>query len=133
MKFKKSITTKNSIDITPMVDIVFLLIIFFMVSTTFVKTSGIKINLPEAVSSDSQPKNDIILSVNTKGEIFVGDKKVRLGSLGNVLKKRKLKKDSGVLIIRGDENIKYRTLVEVMDIAKMTGIEKISLATGKRK
>ncbi|HBE04040.1 MAG: hypothetical protein A2096_05350 [Spirochaetes bacterium GWF1_41_5] len=132
MKFRKNLEPRLGIDMTPMVDIVFLLIIFFMIASTYVKTSGIRVNLPEAVSSDSHPKNDLVISVNENGDIFLDDRKVAMDSLQKLLKEEKIKSGRSALIIKGDRNIRYKSLVLVMDRAKMAGIEKISLATGKR-
>jgi biopolymer transport protein ExbD len=133
MKFKSRIKKRSGFDITPMIDIVFLLIIFFMVSSTLVKQRGLPVKLPESKSSDAETKNLIIIDIMANGKLYVNGKKVKLSALGKKLKILKLKYKQDVVIVKGDKNIPYMKLISVMDAVKIAGMEKLSLATSQKK
>ena len=132
MRIKRKLDKRVSIDMAPMVDIVFLLIIFFMVATTFVKTTGINVNLPKATSTQAETKNNLIITITKQGTLFLNNDQVSLSSLASKLKNEKLKTGQDVVIIKGDRNIRFASLVRVMDIAKLSGISKISLASERK-
>lgn len=129
MQFRKRRAKFAKLDMTPMIDVVFLLIIFFMVSSTLVKTRGMAVKLPRATSSEAETKNQIVISITTSGDIYVNEDLVTLQSMGGKLKDLSLKLEQNVVIIKGDKTIPYDKMVQVMDRAKLAGMEKISLAT----
>lgn len=122
-------TTKNSIsmDLTPMIDVVFLLLIFFMLSSTLVKENNLKVNLPEADGGkNTQAVNeDYIITISNKGEIYFNNKKMSIRSLGK--KFSSAGKDSNV-VIKGDKKVYYDQVIKVMALAKQKGLKKVSLA-----
>jgi len=132
MKFKARIKKRSGFDITPMIDIVFLLIIFFMVSSELVKTRGMSVKLPESTSSDADTKNLIIIAITAEGKIFLNEEEVSIQKLGSELRRLKVEMMQDTVVIRGDNQIPYRNMVEVMDTAKLAGIAKISLATSQK-
>ncbi len=114
---------------TPMIDVVFLLIIFFMVSSTFIKNKGIKISLPKSKTSQSHSDNKIVISIKQTGAIYLNDQEVISENLSEVLLNEKLKKGNDVVIIKGDKQVPYEKMIEIMDVAKKVGLERIILAT----
>lgn len=132
MKFKARIKKRSGFDITPMIDIVFLLIIFFMVSSELVKTRGMSVKLPESTSSDADTKNLIIIAITAEGKIFLNEEEVSIQKLGSELRRLKVEMMQDTVVIRGDNQIPYRNMVEVMDTAKLARIAKISLATSQK-
>jgi len=118
---------------TPMIDIVFLLIIFFMVSSTLVKTRGIKVKVPKSVNADAESQDLIIISIKKNGTIYLNDKRTTIAKLGRELKKATIALKQDVVIIKGDKSIPYLDMIRVIDAAKMAGVEKISLATARKK
>jgi biopolymer transport protein ExbD len=129
---QRRLKPRLGIDMTPMIDIVFLLIIFFMVSSELVKNRGMAVNLPESASSDSETRNMIIISITQNGEIYLNQNRVDMKRLGAELKKIQVSQGQDTVVIRGDEQIPYREMIEVMDIAKLSGMKTISLATKQR-
>ena len=120
---------RSSFDITPLVDMVFLLIIYFMVSTTFILHPGLKINLPSAKTSDAQPEKDIIITITPDSRIFVNQKEISLNSLSDEIRRKIKETNKDMVIIKGDKTIKYDLLISVMDEARIAGVNKINLST----
>ena len=115
---------------TPMIDVVFLLLIFFMVTYTQSDRNAQTVSLPRSSTSSSVEISKILtVALKKDGSIFVKDKKLSKQQFAAELKK--YMKDTGLkqIILRGDESVPYGSLMEIMDIAKESGIEKISLST----
>lgn len=129
MRFKRRFSQSVRIDMTPMIDAVFLLLIFFMITSSIIKDPGIPVNLPAAKSSDSQPDKDLVVTVKDDGRVFLNGKAIRKRHLYTTLRHLKRKKGRDFLIVRGDRVIKYGVLVEIMDIARLAGIASVTLAT----
>lgn len=129
MKFKQIQKIKIRLDTTALVDVVFQLLIFIILSSTFVMQPGIKVNLPQAVTSEAQPERDIVVSIMVDGKIFLMDKEVTLTEFPEQLKKvmENIKKE--ILIIKADKNVRHGLVVEIMDLAKTVGITKLAIAT----
>ncbi|HOG63936.1 MAG TPA: biopolymer transporter ExbD [Spirochaetota bacterium] len=129
MKFKRRLQYRVGIDMTPMIDSVFLLLIFFMITSSIIKDQGIQVALPHAKSAESQPDRDLVISISREGAIFLNDAKVAKKDLYQKLRKVYKEAKRDFLIIRADEVIEYGVLVEVMDIARLAGIYNVSLST----
>ncbi len=116
------------INLTPLIDIVFLLLIFFMVSTTFVENDSIKVNLPKASKTPStQTKSEsITLTIDKDGNIFHGQEQVSIYKLESVLQDKKS------LVVRADESSRHGKVVTVLDLARKNGISKIAIATKEK-
>ena len=129
MNFKeRNRDTSFSIDIAPLVDVVFLLLIFFMLSTTFEIKPGIKVNLPEGTTKEikSEPK-DIKIYITKKEEIYFNGKRVDLTKLKKELSKIRNKKK--MVIIEADKFSYHGVVVSVMDVAKSLGFNNFAIAT----
>lgn len=131
MEFRKKRRDSTSPDITPMVDVVFLLLIFFMLSTTFIVSPGIKINLPQAkAESVRHEKKDLRVKINAKGTIFFGEKRVESSDelMREFRESAKSDADS-LVIIEADEETAHKYVVSVMDSAKTSGLRRLAIAT----
>ena len=130
MQLRRKKRIESPPDITPMIDVVFLLLIFFMISTTFINTPGIKITLPEATSDEIKTeKTTIRLAISDKGEIYIDDEKVGLEALGNIFTNAAKEAKESIVIISADENASHGTVVGVMDSAKHSGITRLAIET----
>ena len=120
--------TGFTIDIAPLVDVVFLLLIFFMLASTFEINPGIKVNLPEGTTKElkKEPKS-IKIYITKKEEIFLNGKRVDLNLLKKMLSKIKNKKS--LIIIEADKFSYHGVVVSVMDIAKSLGFNNFAIAT----
>ena len=129
MQFKKREPKRIGIEMTPLIDIVFLLLIFFMVSTTFKSESGIELKLPKANSKAvSTPLKIIEVSLNARHQLFVGKEKIAGARLRAKLKELS-PNGQRPLLIRADGKAQHKAVVFIMDAASEAGIEKISIGT----
>ena len=133
MKFSSDPLIEEStieINITPMVDVVFNLLIFFMVTTTFAQVSGIDVKLPASKSTKTENiTEDIIVTMNTNGEIFLKDRKIDLEELARVISEAVKRSANSTLVVRADRDALHGMVVYVMDLAKEKGVSRIAIAT----
>jgi len=129
MQFKEKRKKDIHLDITPIVDTVFNLLIFFALSLNFTFTSSLNINLPEVSSKEVIGETrQAIIQITKKGEIFLNQSRVNNNSLAEMLKKIKLKTPLCNIVIQADELVPHGKVVYVMDICKKAGFNKISIA-----
>lgn len=134
MKFRRRFDIKSGIDLTPMIDIVFNLLIFFMVGTTIIETPQIEISLPKSTSAVGAEKNEtIIISISKDGKQYINGYEVE--NLDNNLKE--LASTEGELEkpieIRSDEDVRTQVLISVIDSVKNAGFTRLSIATENAK
>lgn len=130
MKFRHRFTIKKGIDLTPMMDIVFNLLIFFMIGATIMQTPQIEISLPKSTSAVGKEKNEtIIITISKEGSIYVNEEVVNDidGYLNNLAKvEGELAKP---VEIRSDEDVRTQVLISVIDSVKNAGFTKLGIAT----
>lgn len=130
MQFRKKKKNGVTIDITPLIDVIFLLLIFFMISTTFINATGIQIDLPTTTSKPNPGKqNPLEVAITDKHQIYFSGKPVRRNQLKDILIKARKNSSQGSLVIRADGKAQHKIVVFVMDTAKRAGINKFSIAT----
>ncbi len=135
MKFKREPREELELNLTPLIDVVFLLLIFFMVSTTFQKESEISLQLPRASDSETQtPEERIEIVINAAGRYFINDQelvKTDVASLQNALYKVSGGKRDLPLTIRADAQAPHQSVVTAMDAAGQLGMLRMSIATSR--
>lgn len=115
---------------TPLIDVIFLLLIFFMISTTFIETDEIKIVLPEVSTRTAQKvKAPLEIVVDAKNRVFINKKQIQLKSLKRKILGLKHSYSQQTAIIRADGEVKHKLIVHIMDTLQQVGIKKISVAT----
>lgn len=137
MKFNQENNSGPKLNMTSLIDVVFLLLIFFMVTTTFEKQAKLKIQLPEATEKTSVQKPDqIIISITQKGSIYVNSNELinsQYESINSALKKMNLGKEKPQVIIRADANAAHKYVVTVMDVLADNDFTSVSIATTQNK
>jgi len=119
---------ESAIDMTPMLDIVFIMLIFFIVTTSFVKESGVTVSRPSAETAAQDKKGNIMVAIKPDGEIWIDKRAVDVRSVrANVEKLRAESPESGV-VIQADTDSRTGLLVQVMDQIRLAGIANISIA-----
>ena len=131
MRFKRHYQiTKGELNLTHLVDVIFLQLIYFMLTSSFIMQPGIKIKLPEATTTETITEKEVFVSISQEGIIFYKDKPITLKTLEELLKKElSNKKQHVILVIKGDKRTEHGRVVQVMDTARRVGINKIAIAT----
>ena len=121
----------SGIDITPMLDVVFIMLIFFIVTTSFVKESGIDVNRPSAKTAKKQQRASILVAINQVGEIWIQRRKVDLQSVRANIERLHAESPEGTVVIQADKRSETGLLVDVMDQVKLAGVQRISIAASE--
>ena len=116
------------INLAPMLDIVFIMLIFFVVATSFVKESGIDINRPTAETAERREQGNILIAIAPNGEIWIDKRPVDIRSLRAVVERLVAENPGGAVIIQGDRAAQIGLLVEVMDQIRKGGVSNVSIA-----
>ena len=117
------------ISVTPLIDVMFLLLIFFMISTTFLSTPAIKLELPKAKHADSVRQKPLVVHVNSSGSIFLNDEPVDVALLAAALGMRLQESTEKVVVLKADSRVSHGAVVEVMDILKGAGVKRLVVST----
>lgn len=120
----------STIDISPLMDCVFILLIFFIVTTTFVEETGVEVDKPQAASSVRLEKTSILIALTEKGEVVYGGREIGISGV-QPLVKRMLQKEDVPVIVQADSAADSGLLVRIIDEAKLAGAMKVSVATRK--
>ena len=127
MRRKRS-REESNLDLTPMLDIVFIMLIFFIVTTSFIKESGIEVNRPNAETAERDQKGNILVAISENTEIFIDRRKVDLRAIGPNIIRLKAENPEGSVIIQADKASQTGLLVEAMDQIRLAGVQEISIA-----
>ncbi|WP_419810547.1 ExbD/TolR family protein [Bacterioplanoides sp.] len=121
-------TDGNDIDITPMLDIVFIMLIFFIVTTSFVKESGVSVNRPSAQTAEEKKGSNILVAIRANGEIWIDRRAIDVRAVRPNIERMKAENPEGAVIIQADEFSPTGLLVKVMDQIRLAGIHDISIS-----
>ncbi|MFN6193380.1 MAG: ExbD/TolR family protein [Planctomycetota bacterium] len=120
----------GGIDMSPMIDCVFILLIFFIVTTTFVEETGIEVDKPQAASSVRLEKTSILIALTANGAVVYGGREIGMSGV-QPLVRRMLQKEDVPVIVQADAAAPSGLLVRVIDEAKLAGAVKVSVATSR--
>jgi biopolymer transport protein ExbD len=120
------------IDMTSMLDIVFIMLIFFIVTSSFVRESGVEVNRPQASNVVSQKDAGIFIAITSANDIYIDKRVVDVERVQAILEHLLLEQPEATLVIQADEHAYNGTVVKVMDAAKGAGVNNIALAAEKR-
>jgi biopolymer transport protein ExbD len=123
---------ETELDMTPMLDIVFIMLIFFIVTTSFVKESGVTVSSPSAQSASQQESVNIYIAITAEGEVWIDRKPVDPRSVRAIVARLHADNPEGSVIIQSDEEATTGILVEVMDQVRLAGVEAIAIAADKK-
>lgn len=126
---RSSIDQSADIDMTPMLDIVFIMLIFFIVTTSFIKESGIDVNRPNAQTSETKAKGNIIVGIKANGDVWIDKRLVDIRAVRPNVARLHAENPLGSVIIAADRETKTHVLVQVMDQVRLAGITNAAIAT----
>ena len=118
----------GEVNLTPMLDVVFIMLIFFIVTASFVKESGIDVNRPDAATAEKKERGNILVAITETGEIWIDKRQVDPRALRANIERLHAENPQGAVVIQADTNSKNGLLVQVMDSARMAGVFNVSLA-----
>jgi biopolymer transport protein ExbD len=121
-------TEESNVDITPMLDVVFIMLIFFIVTATFIKESGIDVDKPEAATAVVQEKASILVAIDASDQVWINRRQVDLRSVRSIIERLHAENPKGTVVIQADRNSRNDTLVRVMDASRRAGVYDIALA-----
>jgi biopolymer transport protein ExbD len=121
----------TELDMTPMLDIVFIMLIFFIVTTSFVKESGVTVHTPVAQTASEQQRANIFIAITAAEEVWIDRRPVDPRSVRAIVARLHADNPEGSVIIQSDEAASTRILVEVMDQVRLAGVEGIAIAADK--
>lgn len=117
-----------SVDITPMLDVVFIMLIFFIVTATFIKVSGIEVDPPQASTSVVQEKANILIAIDANDKIWINRREIDFRALRPNIERLHAENPKGSVVIQADKMSRNETLVKVMDASRKAGVYDIALA-----
>ncbi len=120
---------ETGIDMSPLIDCVFILLIFFIVTTVFVEETGVSVDRPQAASSVNLEKSSILIAITANGEVVYGGRNIGVAGVAPQIKRLYASGEKLPVIIQGDMNAQVGLFARVLDAAKSADAEKISLAT----
>lgn len=126
-------TDEAEIDLTPMLDVVFIMLIFFIVTTSFVKETGVDINRPSASTAESKSAGNILIAIRPNGDIWIDKRHIDIRAVRANIQRMKAKSPQSSVIIQSDAEAKTGVLVEVMDQIRLAGVKNISIAASADK
>ncbi len=129
MEFEGRKRVDTDLNIAPLIDVVFLLLIFFMLSSHFVTQPGIKLSLPSATTAKLHSEENIIIFITKDNDLYLNEEKVNLENLTDKLRAKLNKSSKKTVIIKADEKIDLGLAVKVMDIAKQAEAEGLVIST----
>jgi len=129
MQFKDQKKKRTSINVTSLIDVLFILLIFFMVSSSFIEQPGMKLELPAIKSKETVRLENLVINIAKDGSIILGDEQVPLDNLGSQIKEMIPNIKEKTLVLKADKDASHGLIVQVMDIAKRSGLNKIVIGT----
>ena len=119
---------ESKIDITPMLDVVFIILIFFIVTATFIKEAGIEVNRPDAATATVQEKANILIAITATDEIWINRRRVDIRQVRPNIERLKAENPQGTVVIQADKDSRNEVLVQVMDASRSAGVFEIAIA-----
>lgn len=119
------------INLTPMMDVIFIMLIFFIVTTSFIKETGIEINRPVAATAQHMEHGNIMIAVSTAGAVWIDGRQVDILALRANVERLRAESPESAVIIQADEAANIGVLVQVMDQVRLAGVLNMAIAAGK--
>ncbi len=129
---KQRTEEEASVDVTPMLDVVFIMLIFFIVTSVFIKEAGIEVNRPDATTSSKKENVSLLVAINNNDEIWIDKRRVDPRAVKSVLERMRAENPKGGLVIQADNEASVKTMTQVADAARSINLYDISIATTEK-
>ena len=127
---RKRSHTGTELNIAPLIDMVFILLIFFLVTTSFVKETGIEVTRPTAATAASQPKATILIAIDPDNRVFMDRREIDIRAVRANVERALAENPEGAVVVVADRSSHTGTAIQVMDGCRMAGAHNVSLAAG---
>ncbi|NCO18710.1 MAG: biopolymer transporter ExbD [Gammaproteobacteria bacterium] len=128
MPRKHAARDEPEINITPMLDIVFIMLIFFIVTTTFVRETGVTVDKPEALTAEARPQGNVLIGVDSGNGIWMNGSQIELSDVRTLVQRARAENPEGSVILISDKGARTGTLVEVMDQVQAAGVSRMAIS-----
>ena len=119
---------ETEVNVTPMLDVVFIMLIFFIVTASFVKEAGIDVNRPDAATAERKERGNILVAITETNQIWINKRQVDPRAVRANIERMHAENPQGSVVIQADENSKSGLIVQVMDAARLAGVYEVSIA-----
>lgn len=119
-------------DLTPMLDVVFIMLIFFIVTATFIKETGIEVNRPDTVTAETKKYVSLLVAVGADSSIWIDKKKVDIRNVRPLIEQLHSENPKGGLVIQADARSKIEKVLAIMDAARQVGVNQVAIASENR-
>lgn len=119
---------QSEVNLTPMLDVVFIMLIFFIVTASFVKEAGIEVSRPPAATAERQERGNILIAITSNNQIWIDRRQVSAKALRANIERLHAENPGGSVVIQADQKSENGLLVQVMDAARLAGVKNVSLA-----
>ena len=126
---KQSAEDEAAIDLTPMLDVVFIMLIFFIVTASFIKEAGVEVNRPEASTSDPKDNVNILIAITGNDEVWMDGRRIDVRAVRANVERLHAENPKGAVVIQADNTSTTETVVKVLDASREAGVLDVSLAT----
>ncbi len=131
MRFRQKNNTVNSIDVSPLIDMVFILLIFFMVTTTFVKDMKLDLNRPSAASATPASTKVVRVYIDSSGEVYIDNQPVKIWAIQSKMRDILRSSSEKSVLVVADSTVSVDTLIDVVDEIRMSGAKDVAVSTTK--
>jgi biopolymer transport protein ExbD len=128
---RRASVEEEEVNLTPMLDVVFIMLIFFIVTASFVKESGLEINRPNAATAVKKERGNILVAISPSGQIWIDKRQVDIRALRSNIERLHAENPQGSVVIQADKESKTDTLIQVMDAARQAGVFNVSIAANE--
>ncbi len=134
MRFRRKLSTRTNVELIPLIDVVFQLVVFFMVSTTFIIAPGISLILPSSETSEPVAMSKLTVTVVSRDEIYLNKERYDIAELNRRLSRitEEERTEIRTVVIEGDEGVSYQLMIEVLDILRKNGFTGVNLRTREK-
>lgn len=120
---------ESDINLTPMLDVVFIMLIFFIVTATFIKQAGIDVRRPDALTDEKKPTVSVLIAISAQGDIWIDKKKVDVNAVRAHIERLHAENPKGGIVIQADREAKYEKLKAVLDASRASGVTEVAIST----
>lgn len=116
------------INITPMLDIVFIMLIFFIVTTSFIRETGVEVQRPTALTSEPRPQGNVLIAIRDNDEVWMNKQQIEIHQVRSEVERAKAENPESAVVLIADQSARTGMLIEVMDQVQAAGINRISIS-----